>query len=100
MLPVVSDSPEPVSRTQGFEVHRLKGRLVLENGSIKLLQGVREVFEMLDDVNSPPKPHSGDLQQPRSQSTHSHSKIVLIGRALNESFGQSLRQALSSSSNR
>ncbi|PTB80355.1 cobW-domain-containing protein [Trichoderma longibrachiatum ATCC 18648] len=31
-----------------FEIHRSKGRLVFDNGDVKLLQGVREIFELID----------------------------------------------------
>ncbi|KAI5463351.1 CobW/HypB/UreG, nucleotide-binding domain-containing protein [Mariannaea sp. PMI_226] len=39
-----------------FEIHRSKGRLVLDSGEVKILQGVREVFEIVDgpeDQNVP-----------------------------------------------
>lgn len=31
-----------------LEVHRSKGRLLLEDGGVRMLQGVREVFELAD----------------------------------------------------
>lgn len=31
-----------------FEIHRSKGRIVLQNGDVKIMQGVREVFELID----------------------------------------------------
>ncbi|EHK43142.1 hypothetical protein TRIATDRAFT_320449 [Trichoderma atroviride IMI 206040] len=34
-----------------FEIHRSKGRLVFNNGEVKLLQGVREIFEIMDAPN-------------------------------------------------
>jgi len=36
------------SDTASFEIHRLKARLPLSNGDVKIVQGVREVFEILD----------------------------------------------------
>ena len=36
-----------------FEVHRLKARILLSNGDVKIIQGVREIFEILDA----PKPN-------------------------------------------
>ena len=32
----------------GFEIHRLKGRLPLQSGLVKMVQGVREIFEITD----------------------------------------------------
>lgn len=54
-----------------LEIHRLKARLPLSNGDIKIVQGVREVFEILDC------PKSDD-----SASGASSGKVVLIGRNL------------------
>ena len=57
-------------RTANFEIHRLKARLPLSSGDIKIVQGVREVFEVLDA----PKPADSAIL--------SEGKIVLIGRDL------------------
>ena len=72
--------------TASFETHRLKGRLVLDSGEIKMIQGVREIFEIIDAVDrvdvgdSPPQ-----------------GKLVVIGRHLvAEEFTKSLSTALSS----
>lgn len=54
-----------------FEMHRLKGRLVLEDGSEKMVQGVRELFEIFDNEAS-------------SSSSLAKGKMVLIGRHLTE----------------
>jgi hypothetical protein len=54
-----------------LEIHRLKGRLVLKNGSHKMVQGVREIFEIFD---APPHIASDAATAP--------GKIVLIGREL------------------
>jgi len=35
-------------KTTGWEIHRIKGRLVLWDGKVKMLQGVREIFELID----------------------------------------------------
>lgn len=66
-----------------FEIHRCKGRLVLEDGTVKIMQGVREVFEINDAPN-------GDAEGPLE------GKIILIGRNLpsvgfEESFKQIIR---------
>jgi hypothetical protein len=57
-----------------IEVHRLKARLPLSNGEVKIVQGVREVFEILD---SPESSHS--KVDVTSRTT---GKIVLIGRRI------------------
>lgn len=53
------------------EIHRLKARLPLSNGDVKIVQGVRDVFEILDAPNSNDSMH-----------TLSEGKIVVIGRYL------------------
>lgn len=55
-----------------FDVHRLKGRIALVDRSMKLIQGVREVFELLDEK---------DTLEVATESTRG-GKIVLIGRGL------------------
>ncbi|KAF3930773.1 hypothetical protein ABW20_dc0102578 [Dactylellina cionopaga] len=49
------------------EIHRLKGRLRMDDGKIHTIQGVREVFEITDAIN---------------QKTAEAGKIVLIGKGL------------------
>ncbi|KAI0967056.1 vitamin b12 biosynthesis, cobw-like protein [Xylaria arbuscula] len=49
-----------------IEVHRLKARLVLQDGTVKMVQGVREIFEIIDGQ--------------KSETTSQSGKIVLIGR--------------------
>ncbi|EGO59075.1 hypothetical protein NEUTE1DRAFT_60112 [Neurospora tetrasperma FGSC 2508] len=51
-----------------FEIHRLKGRLVLEDGSEKIVQGVREIFEIFEG--------------PDKSQGQAAGKLVLIGRHL------------------
>ncbi|KAG9247786.1 CobW/HypB/UreG [Calycina marina] len=70
--------------TSAFEVHRLKARIPLSNGELKIVQGVREVFEIIDapkpahDLSSEHKPVGG--------------KIVLVGKHLaGLAFEQSYR---------
>jgi hypothetical protein len=53
---------------KNVEIHRSKARLVFKDGSIKIVQGVREIFEIFDS----PNPSSGATE----------GKIVLIGRGL------------------
>lgn len=68
---ILWDSTLPESDAkQTFEVHRSKGRLVFADRSVKLLQGVREIFELIDlpsDENA-------------SNSQNGDGKIILIGR--------------------
>jgi G3E family GTPase len=52
-----------------FEIHRLKGRLVLEDGGQKMIQGVRELFDIIDN------PSSGTSEP-------GQGKMILIGRHL------------------
>jgi G3E family GTPase len=71
-----AESPPTPPTPHRFEVHRTKGRICLLNGSIKLLQGVRDVFELTDPSPPPLQPPA-----PESQPT-TDGKIVLIGRGL------------------
>ena len=73
------------SRT--FEIHRLKGRLLLKDGSEKMIQGVRELFEIFDNPNFE--------SDPTTDETYPVGKLVLIGRHLEDfGFEQSLLDAL------
>ena len=67
---------------QKFEIHRSKGRLVFDNGDLKMLQGVREIFELIDaPFSDEPTPTSG--------------KIIFIGRHVaGVDFEQSFKNAL------
>lgn len=67
-----------------FEVHRLKGRLTVGNGEIKIIQGVRELFEIFD------APASDEV------GTSNTGKVVLIGRhVVDFDFEKSLLAAIS-----
>ena len=80
---VLADHPG----VENFEIHRLKARLPLLNGDVKIVQGVRDVFEI---VNAPTTvvSTSADTSTPRG-------KIVLIGRHLNDkAFEQSFMNAI------
>lgn len=54
-----------------WEIHRIKGRIPLQNGGIKMLQGVREIFELTD---GPP----ADAKNAAAE--HQTGKMVLIGK--------------------
>lgn len=65
-----------------FEVHRSKGRILLDNGEIKMLQGVREVFDLTD-------------APPTTEPPPSDGKIIFIGRGLkNVDFAGSFSRCL------
>ncbi|KAI9776905.1 MAG: hypothetical protein M1835_005381 [Candelina submexicana] len=73
--PAVVQSEQLEVRHLDFDIHRLKGRIHLSNGSCKMIQGVREVFEIIDtDGNHAASMKAGSV---------AHGKIVLIGRGLN-----------------
>ena len=70
--------------TESVEVHRLKARLVFENGEVRMVQGVREVFDILDPLEKTAG-ISDDLQ----------GKVIIIGRGIRGlDFEQSLRRTL------
>lgn len=62
------DRQLPGDESITVEVHRSKGRLMFDDGSVKLIQGVREIFEILD---SPDRSREAAAAQ---------GKIILIGR--------------------
>ncbi|RKL49444.1 hypothetical protein BFJ72_g903 [Fusarium proliferatum] len=80
---VLWDSKLPEEEKESdFEIHRSKGRLVFANGEVKMLQGVREVFEINDG--------------PLGDETPKEGKIILIGRNVaGVGFEDSFKKALS-----
>lgn len=76
----------------GWEIHRTKGRVRLEGGEVKMLQGVREIFEMIDGADA--AAGEGEEEEGREEG----SRIVFIGRNLggetSAAFQQSLNDAL------
>lgn len=72
-----------------LEIHRLKARLPLSNGDVKIVQGVRDIFEIFDGPKS-----SDSAEADVEQRT---GKIVLIGRYLTDlPFDESFRNAIRS----
>ena len=70
--------------TEPVEVHRLKARLVFENGEVRMVQGVREVFDILNPLEKTTR-SSDDL----------HGKVIIIGRGIRGlDFEKSLRCTL------
>lgn len=62
-----------ISTKQGqIEIHRLKARLVFDDGAIKIVQGVREIFDIVD----------GETSASKTNTTSQSGKIVLIGRGI------------------
>ncbi|KAM5378736.1 hypothetical protein ACJZ2D_004372 [Fusarium nematophilum] len=79
---VLWNSKLPEGESEGrFEIHRSKGRLVFANGDMKMLQGVREVFEIIDG--------------PRDEEAPTGGKIILIGRNIADiGFESSFKRAI------
>ncbi|KAK8051989.1 COBW domain-containing protein 1 [Apiospora rasikravindrae] len=59
-------------QSEGLEVHRLKARLVFQDGQVKMVQGVREVFEIFDAPSQ--------FTPERGVETPLQGKVVIIGR--------------------
>ncbi|TGO38454.1 hypothetical protein BHYA_0074g00020 [Botrytis hyacinthi] len=86
---IPSSSPlSPTPSSLSPEIHRLKARLPLTNHTTKIIQAVREVFEILDDVSPPsPSPQSTSTTEITTEiqsDRNSEGKIVLIGRNIKE----------------
>ncbi|KAF5666205.1 NOT2 family [Fusarium heterosporum] len=59
---ILWDNKLPEAKQDGdFEIHRSKGRLVFANGEVKMLQGVREVFEINDGPSDDETPKEGQV---------------------------------------
>ncbi|KAI1268971.1 cobW-domain-containing protein [Xylariaceae sp. FL1019] len=63
--------PNATNGTTSLEIHRSKARLVFKNGDVKIVQGVREIFEIFDGQ-----------KLASSDSASQTGKIVLIGRGV------------------
>lgn len=74
-LPVPSEG-EGEGFPADFEIHRLKGVLVFEGGERKIIQAVRDVFEIRDSESV------GDEEDENGEKKIPQCKIVLIGRGL------------------
>lgn len=67
-----------------YDIHRLKGRFFGKGGKEKIIQGVREIFDIFDSPAQEP-----DVNGSRA------GKLVLIGRHLGDfNFQESLEDAL------
>lgn len=65
------------SAKAGWEIHRIKGRLAMSDKKTKMLQGVREIFEIIDGAAV-----SNDDQ---AEGKTEGGKIVIIGRDVGDS---------------
>ena len=68
-------------KKQGWEIHRSKGRIVLDNRRVIMLQGVREIFELIDAAHISNDSRTADTSQ-------EEGKIVFIGRNLSSELNQ------------
>ncbi|OJJ01486.1 hypothetical protein ASPVEDRAFT_41070 [Aspergillus versicolor CBS 583.65] len=71
-LPAAAAIDTSSSSPASFDIHRLKGILALSDGSSKIIQAVREVFEIRDEAPSP------------DSERKTQCKLVLIGRGLGD----------------
>ncbi|OCK79318.1 cobW-domain-containing protein [Lepidopterella palustris CBS 459.81] len=93
-LPLPPSAPSTTT-SLNFEIHRIKGRVPFTTGAVKILQGVREIFELIDQVDNAARKEERDETNVDMQATA--GKIVLIGRGLDEqAFSTSLHAALES----
>ncbi|KAH8691578.1 CobW domain protein [Talaromyces proteolyticus] len=76
---ILPSIPEEENEIPNFEIHRLKGILALKDGTFKVIQAVRDVFEIRDSENRERKEDNNDAPD--------HCKIVIIGRDLGKSAG-------------
>ncbi|KAF4637269.1 hypothetical protein G7Y89_g788 [Cudoniella acicularis] len=90
---ILWDSKLPTSEIDAgenntLEIHRLKARILFSNGDTKIVQGVREVFEITDAPNDT-----------SSMANSKKGKIVLIGRyLLDKPFLESFMRVINATS--
>lgn len=75
-----ASKPASADRT---DIHRIKGRLPTVDGKTKMLQGVREVFELLDGA---------DVAGTGDDQIEQQGKIVVIGRNIGDEEGRAKLQ--------
>ncbi|KAK6396958.1 hypothetical protein LTR65_007457 [Meristemomyces frigidus] len=68
-----------------WEIHRLKGRLAMRDGTVKMLQGVRETFDVIDGAAVRP-------DDARPSASNEAGKIVIIGRNIGGEQASSMFQ--------
>ncbi|OKL57157.1 hypothetical protein UA08_07448 [Talaromyces atroroseus] len=72
------DAEEAQKHTPRFEIHRLKGLLALTDGTFKVIQAVREMYEIRDSENR-------ENKEEDQADAPDHCKIVIIGHDLGKS---------------
>ncbi len=72
---------ETGARTGGFTVHRTKGQIFVQDGRVLMIQGVRDVFEIIDHTTSASRGVAGSAGA-EDESAVGSGKIVLIGKGL------------------
>ncbi|KAI9678348.1 MAG: hypothetical protein M1817_006294 [Caeruleum heppii] len=72
----------PASSSRSFDIHRLKGRIHLSDGTVKIIQGVREVFEIVDIDHNVDGASSTTNLGTKAAEEGREGKMVLIGRGL------------------
>ncbi|KAL8966399.1 MAG: hypothetical protein Q9197_006009 [Variospora fuerteventurae] len=66
---------------QAFTIHRTKGRILVSDGRVLMIQGVREIFEMIDQT-PPSRSEQGNVVADDDGGGAAKGKIVLIGTGL------------------
>ncbi|EHY58877.1 hypothetical protein HRR83_001864 [Exophiala dermatitidis] len=70
-------------QTRKYEIHRTKGLIPITDGTVRIVQGVREIFEIIEP---PPAPASDDTNNSENDDNmtqqQQQGKIVFIGRNL------------------
>lgn len=66
------DGQDVVDEAAKFEIYRVKARLLMADGTVKIVQGVRDVFEIRDS----------DEKTGEGQEREGETKLVIIGRDL------------------
>lgn len=79
-LPLPSSSSS--STLSHFSIHRLKGRITTLTGPTKMIQAVRDVFEMVDLNPDPDREEEGGEEGEKENPQKENGKIVLIGRGV------------------
>ncbi|KAL2135989.1 hypothetical protein VTI74DRAFT_6038 [Chaetomium olivicolor] len=76
-----------VTEGPAYDIHRLKGRFFVKGGSERIIQGVREIFDIFESPSS------------SATATSGAGKLVLIGRHLDDfDFRKSLDEVIGESS--
>ncbi|KAI4174860.1 MAG: hypothetical protein LQ346_008171, partial [Caloplaca aetnensis] len=90
--------PNETGARAGFTVHRTKGQILIKDGRVLMIQGVRDVFEIIDHTSSRSVAGSAVAGSAvAGDESTARGKIVLIGKGLVGSpFQESLERALAS----